>query len=60
MAVDSYLTDRRTDQSDELDIWGNTYGNTIVHVNNTNPNGSSPNYDGIPVVVVRAARPIRG
>jgi outer membrane autotransporter protein len=52
LAVDSFLASAPDGLSDMLIINGTTDGFTNVVVNNTNPNGSSPNLGGIPVVIV--------
>jgi len=53
LAVDAYLSP--TGLSDLLIIGGDTSGSTNVVVNLTNPIGSTPNFDGIPVIEVFGA-----
>jgi outer membrane autotransporter protein len=52
LTADAFLATGPAGLADHLIINGNSFGSTGLFINNINPNGSSPNFVGIPVVVV--------
>ncbi|MFZ5672644.1 MAG: beta strand repeat-containing protein, partial [Pseudomonadota bacterium] len=56
LAIDAFLAGPIAGRSDMLFVDGDVSGVTYLTVNLTNPLGSTPNYEGIPVVVVAGDR----